>query len=165
MAGKRGPVLVALAILIATASAGLANARASPGSRLLTYLWNYGGWSLRSYVSGVTVAGGHTVTVDGKSRLTGATANVHVTLRDEPKLADAARHICRIAAEECRSCTSRPWSPPYRCGRLRATPSHAANGTSRSPVRRLHPRRAAAALGRYCAFLGQRKSRLKFSGN
>jgi hypothetical protein len=70
----------------------------SAGDRLLTYLWNYQDWLLRPYVTGVTVSGGHTVTVSGKVRLAGATANVRATLHDQPTMTDAARHICRIAA-------------------------------------------------------------------
>jgi hypothetical protein len=94
--------MVALALAVAVMAVAPAMAAApthpSPSTKLLTYLWDYQDWLLRPYVSGVTVSGGHTVTVAGKVRLAGATAKIHATLRDQPTMADAARHICRIAA-------------------------------------------------------------------
>jgi hypothetical protein len=84
--------------LVASSSPPAASAQPSPGSRLLTYLWNYDHWQLRPYVSAVSLSGGHLVAPSGKSRLTGATANIHETLRDQPSSTGAARHICQIAA-------------------------------------------------------------------
>lgn len=98
MPGKAIAVVLALAILVASANVASANAQASPESRLLMYLWKYEDWLLRQYVSGVTVTGGQDIAVNGQSRRTGATANVRVTLRDRTTLLQAARHICAIAA-------------------------------------------------------------------
>src|SRR5690348_9703538 len=98
MVGKVVGLGVAMVILVG--STGVVTASATPPTRdrLLTYLWNYRHWLLRPYVAGVTLSGGHVVVVKGGSRLTGATANVHETLRDQPSFADAAVHICRIAS-------------------------------------------------------------------
>ena len=87
-----------LALLVAPVVASASAQRPSAGDRLLTYLWNYQDWLLRPYVAGVTLSGGHTVRVNGRPRVAGATANVRVSLRDQPTMTDAARHICRIAA-------------------------------------------------------------------
>jgi hypothetical protein len=75
-----------------------ASAQPPPGSRLLTYLWDYNHGLLRPYLSAVSLSGGHVVVVNGKSRLTGATANLHETLHDQPTFANAARVICQVAA-------------------------------------------------------------------
>jgi hypothetical protein len=91
-------IALAITVLVTTTGTGAASAQPSPGSRLLTYLWNYDHWQLRPYVSAVSLSGGHVVAASGKSRLTGATANVHETLRDQPSSTGAARHICQIAA-------------------------------------------------------------------
>ncbi len=98
MARKTLGVLVAMAILVASASSASASAQPSPGTRLLTYLWNYNHWQLRPYVSAVSLSGGHVVVANGKSRLMGATVNVHETLHDQPSLAKAARFMCQVAA-------------------------------------------------------------------
>ena len=90
--------LLATAALVAAVGSASARPQPSPGSRLLTYLWNYDHWQLRPYVSAVSLSGGHVVMTSGKSRLTGATANVHETLRDQPSSAGAARRICQVAA-------------------------------------------------------------------
>jgi hypothetical protein len=91
---------LAVAVVILVGSTGVVTASAKPPSRdrLLTYLWNYRNWLLRPYVSDVTLSGGHVVVVKGRPRLTGATANVHETLRDQPSFTRAAIHICRIAS-------------------------------------------------------------------
>ena len=91
-------VLLMTTALVASTSIVAAGAQPSPGSRLLTYLWNYQHWELRPYVSAVSLSGGHVVVANGQARLTDATANVHETLRDEPSFTGAARHICQIAA-------------------------------------------------------------------
>jgi len=89
-------VLLTSAVPVASGFAS-ASPQPSPGSRLLTYLWNYQHWELRPYVSAVLVSGGHVVMTSGKSRLTGETANVHETLRDQPSSTGAARRICLAA--------------------------------------------------------------------
>jgi hypothetical protein len=38
------------------------------------------------------------VVANGRSRLTGATANVHATLHDQPSFAKAVRFMCQVAA-------------------------------------------------------------------
>jgi hypothetical protein len=96
MASKTIGVLV-VAMLIPFASAS-ASVQPSPGSRLLTYLWNYNHWLLRPYVSAVSLSGGHVVVANGRSRLTGATANVHESLHDQPSFVKAARFMCQVAA-------------------------------------------------------------------
>jgi hypothetical protein len=99
MASKPAGVVVAIAILLGHACIASAGAQPSPGSRkLLTYLWNYQHWLLRPYVSGVSLNGGHVVVSNRKSRLTGATANVHATLRDQASSTKGARFICQTAA-------------------------------------------------------------------
>ena len=91
---------IALAITVLVTSTGTvaASALPSPGSRLLTYLWNYNHGQLRPYVSAVSLSGGHVVVANGRSGLTGATANVHETLHDQPSFAKAARFMCQVAA-------------------------------------------------------------------
>jgi hypothetical protein len=98
MASKTMGVLVAMVILVASTGFAFASAQPSPGSRLLTYLWNYNHWLLHPYVSAVSLSGGHVIVVNGQSRLAGATANVHETLRDQPSSAQAARFMCQVAA-------------------------------------------------------------------
>lgn len=98
IARKALGLFVSMVILVASAGSASASAQPSPGSRLLTYLWNYNHWQLRPYVSAVSLSGGHVVVANGKSRLTGATANVHETLHDQPSFAKAARLICQVAA-------------------------------------------------------------------
>jgi hypothetical protein len=99
---KRILALMAVALptvaLFASFSPAVASPKPSPGSRLLTYLWNYDHWQLRPYVSAVSLSGGHVVGASGRSRLTGANANVQETLRDQPSSTGAARRICQIAA-------------------------------------------------------------------
>ena len=90
--------LLATAVLVGAVGSASARPQPSPGSKLLTYLWNYDHWQLRPYVSAVSLSGGHVVVASGQSRLTGATANVHETLRDQPSSTGASRHICQIAA-------------------------------------------------------------------
>jgi len=88
---------MAMVILVAPVSLASASVRPSPGHRLQTYLWNYKNWLLRPYVSGVTVSGGHMAVANGESRLSGAVANVHETLHDQPPLTKAARFMCQVA--------------------------------------------------------------------
>ena len=95
---KATGVVVAMVILVVPAGLASAGVQPSPPSRLLTYLWNYNHWQLRPYVSAVSLSGGHVVVANGKSRLTGATVNVHETLRDQPSFAKAARFMCQVAA-------------------------------------------------------------------
>ena len=97
MAPKVVGVVMAAAILFACVSSASASAQAPPGSRLLTYLWGYDHWLLRPYVTAVSLSGGDAVVVNGKSRLTGATANVHETFHDQPTFAKATRFICQVA--------------------------------------------------------------------
>lgn len=96
--GLGGAATFASLGLVTSASFAAARAQPPPGGRLLGYLWNYEAELLRPYVTGVRVTSGHMVVVDGKSRLAGATANVHVTLRDESSSAKGARFICQAAA-------------------------------------------------------------------
>jgi len=98
MVGKVVGLAVAMAILVGSTGVVMASATPPPRDRLLTYLWNYRNWLLRPYVADVNVSGGHVVAVKGGTRLTGATANVHETLRDQPSFTGAAIHICRIAS-------------------------------------------------------------------
>jgi len=98
MVGKVVGLGVAMVILVGSTGVVTASAKPPSRDRLLTYLWNYRHWLLRPHVSGVTLSGGHVVVVRGGSRLTGATANVHETLRDQPAFTRAAVHICRIAS-------------------------------------------------------------------
>lgn len=91
-------MVVAMALLAASMGFASASAQASPGSRLLTYLWDYNHWLLRPYVSAVSLSSGHVVVANGHSRLTGANANVHETLHDQPSFATAARLMCQVAA-------------------------------------------------------------------
>lgn len=98
LASRVAGVLIALAILLAPVSTASARARPSPGSRLRAYLWDYGHWLLRPYVSAVSLSGGHVIVVSGQPRLTGATGNVYETLEDQPSNTPAAQVICRIAS-------------------------------------------------------------------
>lgn len=92
-------LVIALAgVLVASASPTSATAEPSPGSELTAYLWGYRHELLRPYVARVQLTGGHTALVEGRSRLTGATANVHETLHDRPSFAKAPRFICHVAA-------------------------------------------------------------------
>jgi hypothetical protein len=86
-----------MVILVAPVSLASASAPPSPGHKLQTYLWDYKNWLLRPYVAGVSVRSGHIAVVSGESRLRGATANVHETLRDQPPFAKAARFMCQVA--------------------------------------------------------------------
>ena len=90
--------MVATLILVGSMGFTWAGVQPSPGQRLLDYLWNYQHWQLRPYVSAVSLSGGHVVTVSGRPRLTGATANIHETQRDQPSFTRASRHICQVAA-------------------------------------------------------------------
>jgi hypothetical protein len=83
--------------MIVAGSANLAIAQPSPAGKLLGFLWNYQNESLRPYVAGVQLSGGHSTLVGGRPRLTGATANVRSSLHDEPSFAKAARAICQAA--------------------------------------------------------------------
>jgi hypothetical protein len=94
---SKASIVTAIVILAAPVSVASASAQPSPGHRLQTYLWGYRHWLLRPYVSGVSVSGGHMAVVSGKSRLRGATANVHETLHDQPPFAKAARFMCQVA--------------------------------------------------------------------
>jgi hypothetical protein len=69
----------------------------SPSRTLLGYLWHYRNELLRPYVAGVRLSDGHSLVVNGRSRLTGATADVRSSLRDQPSTAKAARAICLAA--------------------------------------------------------------------
>jgi hypothetical protein len=99
MQARRQVLVLALAAaaLATGANPWSASAQSSPGRKLLSYLWNYQNWQLRPYVTGVALSGGRTGVVEGRSRLTGATANVRSTLHDQPALEKAARAICRAA--------------------------------------------------------------------
>jgi hypothetical protein len=90
-------IVTAVVILVAPVSLASASVRPSPGHRLQTYLWDYKHWLLRPYVSGVSVSGGHMAVASGESHLSGATANVHETLHDQPPFAKAARFMCQVA--------------------------------------------------------------------
>lgn len=83
--------------LVGSSSPTAASAKPSPSSELTGYLWSYRHELLRPYVASVQLTGGHTSLVDGRSRLTVATANVRSSLSDEPPLAKAAREICLAA--------------------------------------------------------------------
>jgi hypothetical protein len=98
MARRAAGVATVTAILVVLVSSRSASALAPASTRLLTYLWNYNHWQLRPYVSSVSLSGGHVVVANGKSRLTGATANVHATLHDQQSSAKATRFICQVAA-------------------------------------------------------------------
>jgi hypothetical protein len=99
---RRIPAAVGVAFVAMTLLAGASSASASvqppPGSRLLHYLWAYNHGQLRPYVSAVSLSGGHVVVANGRSGLTGATANVHETLHDQPSIAKASRFMCQVAA-------------------------------------------------------------------
>jgi hypothetical protein len=89
---------VAIVVLGAFASSALAAAQPPPGSRLLHYLWAYNDGQLRPYVAAVSLRGGRVVVANGRSSLTGATANVHETLHDQSSFAKASRFMCQVAA-------------------------------------------------------------------
>ena len=95
-------MVVATLILVGSMGFTWAGVQPSPGHRLLDYLWNYQHWQLRPYVSAVSLSGGHVVVASGRARLTGATANIHATLRDQPSSSGASRHICQVAAAGAR---------------------------------------------------------------
>jgi hypothetical protein len=90
-------VVVAMLLLVAFTGFASASAQPSPGTRLLTYLWEYNHWLLRPYVMAVSLSGGHVVVVNGRPHLTGATANVRETLHDQPSFAKASWLVCQVA--------------------------------------------------------------------